>query len=117
MYGTSKACWQTFVDWLMGGAPGAAPATLSLTYGGPVWGLEAELLRLTRLMDAPPRLFFRPGWLAWETRYWALVVCLGRIGQHYAALAQRPNSEAGSRWQAAAEATWQRVTSAEAQVA
>src|SRR5581483_9609466 len=43
------------------------------------WRLEAELLRLLRLVEAPMSSFSRSGWLAWQVRYWALVITLARI--------------------------------------
>ncbi len=48
--------------------------------------LEVELGRLTRLIEAPSEGFCRPDWLAWEVRFWALVISLTRIGQLYFAL-------------------------------
>jgi hypothetical protein len=41
------------------------------------------------LAEAPEDALWRSGWLAWEVRYWALAVCLARIGQLYTALEQR----------------------------
>ncbi len=52
---------------------------------------EAELARLFRL-TAAARLTSRPGWLEWETRYWALAVSLVRLGQLYAALEHEQGS-------------------------
>jgi hypothetical protein len=57
------------------------------------WWLEAELRRLVRLAEAPEQGMQRPGWLAWEVRYWTLAVSLARIGQLYAALEQRQGIE------------------------
>ncbi len=48
--------------------------------------LEAELLRLVRLTIAPSPAFAWPGWLEWEVRYWALAMCLARLGQLYGML-------------------------------
>jgi hypothetical protein len=140
----SKACWQSFLDWLnapLAGCPsGTPPFTLWLTLGpvwrlvplaqqtaaalGPWlvalldarqraglgfsdewtviqqdlaaspltqaesrrarvawerWGLEADLLRLVRLVEAPMTLLYRSGWLEWQVRYWAIVITLVRI--------------------------------------
>ncbi len=170
----SKACWQSFGDWLNAGAPGILPWTLFLALG-PVWRvvplaqqvaaaldpwllsllearqragltfsnewtviqqdiqarpltraqakreraswaqwrLEAELLRLVRLAEAPTALLHRSGWPEWEVRYWALVITLARIGQLHALLALQPESQPIPHLLAAAEAVWQRATQAE----
>ncbi len=57
------------------------------------WLLAAELGRLVRLAEAPEAAMQRPGWLAWEVRYWALAVSLARIGQLYGALEERAGLE------------------------
>ena len=59
--------------------------------------LEAELRRLVRLAEAPENALWRQGWLAWEVRYWALAVCLARIGQLYASLEHRQEPEQAQR--------------------
>jgi hypothetical protein len=75
-----------------------------------VWLLEAELARLARLAEAPSSLLSRPGWLASEVRYWALVVSLARIGQLYAELDRRQEAEAAGRaWADAAARAWQQA--------
>lgn len=167
--GISKACWQSFVDWLEAGAPGTSPARLRWTLGpvwrlvpqarqaaqalGPwlvsllearqraglalfndaevirqdlearpltraeaaedaqgwaQWQLEAELLRLVRLVEAPTPLLYRAEWVAWEVRYWAVVITLARIRQRYGLLGQQ-RIEPEERLWAAAEAIWQRA--------
>jgi hypothetical protein len=58
------------------------------------WLLVGELRRLAQLAEAPEATMRRPGWLAWEVRYWALAVSLVRIGQVYGALEQREGVEA-----------------------
>jgi hypothetical protein len=170
----SKACWQSFGDWLNAGAPGALPWLLFLALGpvwrvvplarqtaealGPwllallearqraglplpddgdtlhqdiqarpltraeaereraswaQWRLEAELLRLVRLVEAPTSLLYRSGWSEWEVRYWALVITLARIGQLHTLLARQPEGQPISHLLAAAEAVWLRATQAE----
>ncbi len=167
----SKACWQSFLDWLEAGATGTPPFTLWLALGpvwrlvplarqaavalGPwlldlletrqraglapcddgtlihhdletrpltwteaerersawaSWRLEAELLRLIRCVEAPMSSFYRSGWLAWQVRYWALVITLARIVQRYALL---PGADPEERWFASAETVWQQATQAE----
>ena len=170
----SKACWQSFQDWLEGGTPGGLPSTLSL-WLGPVWwfvpqarqaaqalspwllsvlearqraGLagqtewellqrdlearpltraeaerersawaswrvEAELLRLVRLVEAPTDRFYRSGAAQWEVRYWALVIALGRLSQQYRLLTRQSGEQAAKRLYACAEAAWQQATQAE----
>ncbi len=77
------------------------------------WLLEAELLRLARLAEAPEEALRRPDWLAWEVRYWALAVSLARLGQLYAALARREGRAAATEmlYEALARA-WSRATAA-----
>jgi hypothetical protein len=71
------------------------------------WLLEAELRRLVRLAEAPEETLRRPGWLAWEVRYWALAVSLARIGQLYAALARkRPPEQAEQLFKGALALVW-----------
>jgi hypothetical protein len=77
------------------------------------WRLEAELLRLVRLVEAPGDWLYRPDWPQWEVRYWALVITLARIAQHYAALARQPGSRAAEQWLASAENVWQQAARAE----
>lgn len=170
----SKACWQSFGDWLNAGAPGILPWLLFLALG-PVWALvplaqqaaealgpwllallearqranlalpddadtlhqdiqarpftraqaqreratwaqwrlEAELLRLVRLVEAPTTLLHRSGWSEWEVRYWALVITLARIGQLHAVLARQPEGQPIPHLLTAAEIVWQRATQAE----
>ncbi len=80
------------------------------------WRLEAELLRLVRLVEAPMWQFARPGWSQWEVRYWALVITLARIGQRYAVLARQPGiTDPAERLLSSAEAVWQRATQAPTQ--
>jgi hypothetical protein len=170
----SKACWQSFMDWLQAGAPGTLPATLRLTLGpvwwfvpqarqaaealGPwlvsllearqrsglgrdawratlegdlearpltraeadhvgaswaSWGLEADLLRLVRLVEAPADWLHRPDWEGWEVRYWALVIALARISQQYALLGRQPGNGSAERLLACAEVVWQRAAQPE----
>ncbi len=71
--------------------------------------LEAELARLVRL-TAAAYVPACPGWLAWEVRYWALAVCLVRLGQLYAALEQAQGSLAAQRaLTGVAARIWQRA--------
>ena len=77
------------------------------------WRLEAELLRLVRLVEAPDNWLFRPDWPRWEVRYWALVITLARIAQQYAALASQPGGHPAERWMASAETIWQQMACAE----
>jgi hypothetical protein len=72
--------------------------------------LEAELLRLVRLLEAPTSRFYRPDWPQWEVRYWALVITLARIGQHYQALARQPGKRPEERLRLCAETVWQQAT-------
>ncbi len=81
------------------------------------WALEAELLRVIRLVEASSATLPRPGWLAWETRYWALAVSLARLGQLYAELAQRVEGDPSDRWLLAAERVWLCATRAEGRAA
>ena len=78
--------------------------------------LEAELVRLVRLLEAPGLLMSRPGWEHWEVARWALATCLARISQLTYALEQRQRPSpkyAGLR--AALEMVWQRLTPANGQ--
>lgn len=78
--------------------------------------LEAELVRLVRLLEAPGLLMSRPGWQHWEVARWALATCLARISQLTCALEQRQRASpqyAGLR--AALEVVWQRLTLADGQ--
>jgi hypothetical protein len=170
----SKACWQSFLDWLEGGTPGGLPVTLRLWLGpvwwfvpqarqvavalGPwlvgllearqragltgqgawevvqrdvearpltraeaaqggtawaSWRLEAELLRLVRLVEAPTDWLYRSGAAGWEVRYWALVIALARLGQHYGLLASQSGERAAEKVLASAEAAWQQATASE----
>lgn len=43
--------------------------------------LKAELARLTRLVEAPAEDFSRDDWQLMDARYWAMVMCLTRLGQ------------------------------------
>ncbi len=61
------------------------------------WLLGAELVRLTRLAEAPETALLRRDWLPWEVRYWALAVCLARLGQLYGELARRQGREAATQ--------------------
>jgi hypothetical protein len=61
------------------------------------WLLVAELRRLVCLAEASEETMRRPGWLAWEVRYWALAACLARIGQLYAALQRKQQPEQAQR--------------------
>jgi hypothetical protein len=61
------------------------------------WLLEAELRRLVWLAEAPEERVQRLDWLTWEVRYWALAVCLARIGQLYGALEQKHEPEQAQR--------------------
>jgi hypothetical protein len=61
------------------------------------WLLGAELARLARLAEAPESALLRLDWLTWEVRYWALAVCLARLGQLYAELARRQGHEAATQ--------------------
>ena len=169
----SKACWQSFLDWLDAGTSGTSSFTLFLTLGQvwrllplarqnasalspwllsllearqqarlavsdewaviqqdletrPLtraeaqrersawasWQLEAELLRLVRLVEAPMSSFYRSGWLEWQVRYWALVITLARIGQRYALLAHQ-GTDPEEHLLASAEVVWQRATASE----
>lgn len=169
----SKACWQSFLDWLDAGAPGTLPSTLFFSLGpvwrlvplarqsaealGPwllallearqragltltdewtviqhdlqarpltqaearreraawaEWHLQAELLRLLRLVETPTDSFYRSGWPQWEVRYWALVITLARIGQRYALLARQPGTEPAERLLTSAEVVWQQALQA-----
>jgi hypothetical protein len=82
------------------------------------WRLEAELLRLVRLVEAPMWQFARPDWPQWEVRYWALVITLARIGQRYAVLARQPGiTNPAAHLLASAAAVWQRSTQAPTQAA
>ncbi len=73
------------------------PRALRGSAGWLKWLLEAELRRLVWLAEAPEERMQRPDWLTWEVRYWALAVCLARIGQLYAALEQKQEPEAAQR--------------------
>jgi hypothetical protein len=78
-----------------------------------IWQLAADLARLARLVEAPSEWLDRPGWVAWEVRYWALVIALARLARGYAALArQQGTEEARQRWEAAAAQVWQQTTEA-----
>ncbi|HLV97795.1 MAG TPA: hypothetical protein VKT82_03870 [Ktedonobacterales bacterium] len=77
------------------------------------WRLEAELLRLVRLVEAPGHWLFRPDWPHWEVRYWALVITLARIAQQYAALARQPGGNPAERLLASAETVWKQAACAE----
>ncbi|HEU5369424.1 MAG TPA: hypothetical protein VFU69_13205 [Ktedonobacterales bacterium] len=93
----------TFVRPLMRREVGRAASWLA-------WLLEAELARLIRLAEAPSPLLARPGWLASEVRYWALVASLARVGQLYAELERRQGAEAAGRaWADAAARAWQQI--------
>jgi hypothetical protein len=77
------------------------------------WRLEADLLRLVRLVEAPGNWLFRPDWPQWEVRYWARVITLTRIAQQYAVLARQPGGRAAERLIASAETVWQQAACAE----
>jgi hypothetical protein len=77
------------------------------------WRLEAEFLRLVRLVEAPTDWFSRSGSPEWEVRYWALVIALARVGQHYAVLACQPEGNPAERLRACAEMLWQHATASE----
>ena len=77
------------------------------------WRLEAELLRLVRLVEAPTDWLYRSGAAAWEVRYGALVMALARLGQHYALVARQPESRPVERLYACAEAVWQQAIARE----
>jgi hypothetical protein len=170
----SKACWQSFLDWLDAGAAGTPSFTLWLTLGpvwrliplarqtaaalGPwlldlldarqqarlrffddwtviqqdlqmrpltraegqregaswaAWHLQAELLRLVRLVEASMTPFYRSGWLEWQVRYWALVITLARIAQRYALLARQGGTDPEEHLLASAQIVWQHATQAE----
>lgn len=67
--------------------------------------VRAEFARLSRLTGAPTLLFSQPNWLAWEVRYWALVICLARLGQLYFLLERSQGSATARRvWEEAARA-------------
>jgi hypothetical protein len=68
------------------------------------------LLRLVRLVEAPMTLLYRRDWPQWEVRYWALVVTLARIGQHYATLARLPGNKSRLHLLASAKVVWQHAT-------
>jgi hypothetical protein len=74
------------------------------------WRLEAELLRLVRLVEAPTPALYRADWPEWEVRYWAIVITLARIGQRYALLTRQPGIDPQARLLACAETAWQRAT-------
>ncbi|HEY7349883.1 MAG TPA: hypothetical protein VH599_16315 [Ktedonobacterales bacterium] len=98
----------------------ARPLTLAEAGREPswaVWRLQAELLRLVRLVEAPVSLLYRSGWPQWEVRYWALVITLARITQLYAVLARQPGADPAERLLASAELVWQRALQAEPLVA
>lgn len=80
------------------------------------WLLEAELLRLARLLEAPAAMMRRREWLGWEVRYWALAVSLACVGQLYAALERRQGREAATQTLEAALALawWQATVAARA---
>jgi hypothetical protein len=90
------------------------------------WELEADVLRLVRLVEASWEALEQAGrlgdaeWAEWpvaERRYWALVVTLGRLEQRYRLLAQRQGKGAAWQWLAAAKAVWRQATRREAQPA
>jgi hypothetical protein len=55
---------------------------------------RAEQARLLRLLEASTWDISRTGWLPYEARYWALVVCLTRLSQLAAAWERCPEREA-----------------------
>jgi len=74
------------------------------------WGLEAELLRLVWLVEAPCAWLKRDGWPESQARYWALVVSLARVGHIYAVLARRLGRERATQMlEEAVEQVWQRA--------
>jgi hypothetical protein len=78
------------------------------------WLLEAELRRLVRLVEAPEEAMRRPDWLPWEVRYWALAVCLARIGQLYGALGRGSDAEQAQRlFKGALALVWHQMLRAE----
>jgi hypothetical protein len=83
--------------------------------------LEAELVRLVRLLEAPGLLMSRPGWQHWEVARWALATCLARISQLTRALENESRAAprcAGPQYaglRAALEVVWQRLTLANGQ--
>jgi hypothetical protein len=81
--------------------------------------LEAELVRLVRLLEAPGLLMSRPGWQHWEVARWALATCLARISQLTCALEQRSSPRhTGPKYAglcAALEVVWRRLTLANGQ--
>jgi hypothetical protein len=77
------------------------------------WRLEAELLRLVRLVEAPTDWLYRSGASGWEVRYWALVIALARLSQQYAVLACQPKGRPAEQLQTCAEMIWQQATASE----
>jgi hypothetical protein len=107
-------------DWrLVGALPEESPerpferGALRRSGGWLRWLLEAELRRLVRLAEAPEETMRRPGWLAWEVRYWALAVSLARIGQLYAALERKhPHEQAERLFKGALAVVWHQALQA-----
>jgi hypothetical protein len=78
--------------------------------------LEAEVMRLVRLLEVPALLMCRPGWERWEVARWALATCLARISQLVEALEQRQGgAPAHAMLNAALEVAWQRLTTSRRQ--
>ncbi len=75
--------------------------------------LATELTRLVQLTSTPALAARQPGWLEWEQRYWALAVCLVRLGQLYAALERAQGSLPAQRQlEATATHIWQQMQQA-----
>jgi hypothetical protein len=78
--------------------------------------LEAELLRLVRLLEVPALRLYQVDHEWWEVTRWALATGLVRISQFAGALAQRqPGAAAGEGLQAVLEMAWQRLTATSTQ--
>ena len=73
------------------------------------WQLEAELLRLVRLVEAPMWQCVLLDWPQWEVRYWALVITLARIAQRYALLTHQSRTDPEVRLLTSAALGWQRA--------
>jgi hypothetical protein len=86
------------------------PAQIQRHHAWLGWRLEAEFLRLVRLLEGPEDAMQRVGWLSCEVRYWALVATLIRLGQVYQALAAWQGEEqAQHSYRLAAARVWQRA--------
>jgi hypothetical protein len=72
------------------------------------WRMEAELLRLVRLLEGPE---MEQEVQLWDERFWALAASLIRLGQAYQALVEaQGEAQAQRSYREAAARAWQRAT-------